>query len=439
MLRNIENKCKWSVLLKRPWIERNLESVPFSDRLKQKRRLLFHFTTFRFLVAFFLFLNLSGSLWAQNRADAPILSKEAQISIITCGAGPILYEAFGHSAVRVVDKTQGMDLVFNYGIFDFNQANFYGNFALGFMRYKLGLSGGEEFLYQYRFYKRSVREQVLNLDSSQKQAIINYLNSNLLPKNREYFYDYFYNNCSTKIVELIDSALQHQVIWQSAEPEGNVTYRKLIHQYTVFQPWGRLGIDIGLGAIIDKPLVGRQLDFLPDGLEHDLFRAVIKRGQIQVPLVIQSSVLYDAPVFYGDDPFWIGPVFLFSVILLITLGLCWKSARFPKVLLVWRSLLFVLVGMIGWVELLIWLFTNHKAAAWNYNLLWANPLFLILGLLWPYIENRFSALKTGLSFYFAAILVLWFMLPQGMNPVLIPLVMSLFVLVWITPKSKIAG
>ena len=425
--------------MKRPWIERNLESVPFSDRLKQKRRLLFHFTTFRFLVAFFLFLNLSGSLWAQNRADAPILSKDAQISIITCGAGPILYEAFGHSAVRVVDKTHGMDLVFNYGIFDFNQANFYGNFALGFMRYKLGLSSGEEFLYQYRFYKRSVREQVLNLDSSQKQAIINYLNSNLLPKNREYFYDYFYNNCSTKIVELIDSALQHQVIWQSAEPEGNVTYRKLIHQYTVFQPWGRLGIDIGLGAIIDKPLVGMQLDFLPDGLEHDLFRAVIKRGQIQVPLVIQSSVLYDAPVFYGDDPFWIGPVFLFSSILLITLGLLWKATRFPKVLLVWRSLLFVLVGMIGWVELLIWLFTNHKAAAWNYNLLWANPLFLILGLLWPYIENRFSALKTGLSFYFAAILVLWFMLPQGMNPVLIPLVMSLFVLVWITPKSKIAG
>lgn len=428
MLRNLKVKSRVSCFLKPAWIVVNLENVLFHSTLKQKTRLLFvkpGFWSFCFVL--FLF-GLNWPLVAQNTTNqAPTLSNQAQISILTCGTGPILYEAFGHSAIRVTDKVQGLDVVFNYGIFDFNQPNFYGNFALGFMRYKLGFSSAEEFLYQYRYYKRSVREQVLNLDSAQKQAIIAYININLLPKNQEYFYDYFYNNCSTKIVELLDSALQHQVVWAHVEPEGKVTYRKLIHQYTVFQPWGRLGIDLGLGAIIDKPLVGKQLDFLPDGLEHDIFRALVKRDQIQVPLVIQSSILYDAPVFYGDDPFWMGPVFLFSFILLITIGLVWKSIQFPKVLLVWRSLLFVLVGMLGWVELLIWLFTNHKAAAWNYNLLWANPLLLFLGLLWPYFENRYRALKTGLAWYFAAILVLWFLLPQEMNPVLIPLVLSLMV------------
>lgn len=420
----MEPKNRAYCLLKCEGINPNLEDVPFSGILREKRGLPF----FRSLFLVLFLFGFDTVLCAQNSSSqAPTLSSQAQISILTCGTGPILYEAFGHSAVRITDKSIGLDAVFNYGIFDFNQPNFYGNFALGFMRYKLGVSSAEEFLYQYRYYKRSVREQVLNLDSAQKQAIVNYLNINLLPKNQEYYYDYFYNNCSTKILELLDSALQHQVVWAPAEPDGKVTYRKLIHQYTVFQPWGRLGIDLGLGAIIDKPLSGKQLDFLPDGLEHDIFRATIYRSQVQVPLVISSSVLYDAPVFYGSDPFWMGPVFLFSLILLITIALVWKSVQFPRVLLVWRSLLFVLVGMLGWVELLIWLFTNHKASAWNYNLLWANPLFLFLGMLWPYFENRYLALKRGLSWYFAAILALWFLLPQEMNSMLIPLVLSLLV------------
>lgn len=365
-----------------------------------------------------------------NAQSIAKLSDKARVSLITCGAGPILYEAFGHSAVRISDPGLGMDVVFNYGIFDFNQPNFYGNFALGYMRYQLGASPADEFLYQYRYFKRSVREQVLNLDSSQKQAVFDYLNVNLLPENQEYYYDYFYNNCSTKIVEMLDSALKNQVVWHPAAMEGKGSYRKLIHQYTVFQPWGRLGIDLGLGAVIDQPINGQQLDFLPDGLERDVFRAEVRKGTVLVPLTLSSSVLYDAPAFYGDDPYWLSPGFVFSFLLFLSILLVWKSDSLFRFMRIWRSIQFLLVGILGWVELLIWILTNHKAAAWNFNLLWANPLFLFLGAVWPWIEGRFPSIRILLLYYLGAVLALWFFLPQELNPVLIPLVMSLFVLAW---------
>ncbi|HOY96006.1 MAG TPA: DUF4105 domain-containing protein, partial [Catalimonadaceae bacterium] len=169
------------------------------------------------------------------------LSAQARISLITCGPGEALYEAFGHSAIRVSDPTQSLDLVFNYGMFDFNQENFYGNFAKGSMRYMLGVSSTSDFIDQYRRFNRTVREQVLNLDSNEKRAIVEYLSKNLLPENREYFYDYFDNNCSTKIIELLDSALQRKVIWTFAQPQGTVTFRSMIYDYTTYQDWGRFG------------------------------------------------------------------------------------------------------------------------------------------------------------------------------------------------------
>lgn len=382
------------------------------------------FWTFLFCFA------LSSSLIFQKEAKAeskPILSSKARISILTCGPGPELYEAFGHTAIRVQDPQQVMDLTFNYGVFDFEQENFYGNFAMGFMRYMLGVATTEDFLFSYRRAKRSVREQVLNLDSSEKQKIAYYLEVNLKPENREYFYDYFYNNCSTKIVELLDSALNRKVIWQWAEPEGNLSFRALIRQYATFQSWGRLGIDLGLGALIDKPIRGKDLDFLPDALERDLNRASLQRNLLQFPLVLETHILYEAPAAYGEGSFFLHPAFIFSLILLISCFLYVYSSKLGRIRKAWNLLWLLLVSLLGWVETLIWFFTNHKAAAWNYNILWANPIWLILVLANVGFRHKNFANLKAIQWYYSAILVFWFLLPQTMNENLLPLVFALWI------------
>jgi hypothetical protein len=374
-----------------------------------------------------IFILLSTFITKLKAQDRPVFSGKASISIITCGEGPLLFEAFGHSAIRIQDPAQGLDLVFNYGVFNFNQENFYLNFAKGYMRYMLGVNSMEEFIFQYRNYKRSVREQVLNLDSLEVSRIGAYLNENLKPENREYYYDYFYNNCSTKIIELLDSALLKNVIWQEPQVEGKITFRKMIHQYTVFQPWGRLGIDLGLGQIIDQEIPGKRLDFLPDGVEKQLNRAQIRRGLFTFPFVKETKVLYQSEAAFGDSQFWFHPAFLFSIILLLSIFFWWKSYTKPTFQRVWAGLILILVGLLGLVELLIWLFTNHKAAAWNYNIFWANPLFLLVGLLIIISSLQFYKLRKAVSFYLASVLVFWFLFPQVLNVNLLPLVAALWV------------
>jgi hypothetical protein len=386
-------------------------------------------------ILFVLSFGLFGFHFEAHSQD-PVLSPKSSVSIITCGPGPSLYEAFGHSAIRVVDSLKGMDLMFNYGVFDFNQPNFYGNFAKGYMRYMLGVSPTEEFLFQYKYYKRSVREQVLNLDSSQKQAILTHLSINLKPENREYYYAYFDNNCSTKIIELLDSALSKKVIWQSTSADGEVSYRSLIHQYTVFQPWGRLGIDVGLGSLIDKPILGRQFDFLPDFVERDINRARIGNEVTAIPLVSQSRTLYESDYFFGKPPIWMHPGFVFSLILLISVFGFFYFPFGTRAGNLWSALLLISTGLLGWVVTSIWFFTNHIFASWNYNILWANPLFLFvgIGLIWK--PAAFRSIASGIFVYLAAILLLWFVLPQEMNVFLLPLVGALLVSFWKREKSE---
>jgi len=361
------------------------------------------------------------------QAAPPILSGKAKVSLLTCGQGKALYEAFGHSAIRVYDPSQGLDVVFNYGVFDFKQENFYANFAKGNMLYMLGLSQTDDFLFAYRNYGRSVREQVLNLDSSERVSVFRFLDNNLQAENRNYLYNYFRNNCSTKIPEMLDSALGNRIVWRHSDINGKASYRSLIYDYTVFNAWGRLGIDLGLGAVIDQSIGGKELNFLPIELEKSIVRASIRREMTDFPLVIETKTLFEPAVFFAADPFISSPVFLFTI-LLLTICLSWYySEKSSLPFRIFRTIVLVGTGALGLVELCIWLFTNHIDAAWNFNLLWANPLWLAIGfgsLIW---EKRLYSTFRFMRFYFPILLALWFFLPQTLNTDLIPLVIALFV------------
>jgi hypothetical protein len=384
------------------------------------------------LCTLFVF-HLTVSVWA----DAPVLSSKSTVSLITCGPGEALYEAFGHSAIRVQDPVQGLDVVFNYGVFDFNQENFYLNFAKGNMLYCLGISQTSDFIYAYRNYGRAIKEQVLNLDSAERMAVFRYLDVNLLPENKNYLYNYFRNNCSTKIPEMMDSALKGRIIWEYAVISGKASFRSMIYDYTEFQNWGRLGIDLGLGAVIDRPIEGKDLNFLPYELEKSFSRARIKRAMTEFPLVIENRILYEPPVYFAGDSFFLSPGFLFTLLLILA-GLIWfYSDKFPLAFRIFRAVLFTGTGLLGLVELCIWLFTNHTDAAWNLNLLWACPLFLPLAAISLFRKKTGTRFFRLLRFWFPAVLALWFFLPQTLNTFLIPLVGALWVLSF-EPKKRAA-
>jgi hypothetical protein len=166
-------------------------------------------------------------LFSVSRAQT-ILSPQAEISIITCGPYQgELYSAFGHSAIRVIDPVRGFDIAFNYGVFDFNQPNFYLNFTRGYLYYKLGVYSYPDFRDHYISYNRYVHEQALALDSAQKQKVFSYLENNSLPQNQTYRYDYFYNNCASKVRDVFVEVFKAEIKFDSSFIKTNYTIRVL--------------------------------------------------------------------------------------------------------------------------------------------------------------------------------------------------------------------
>ncbi|HYC86358.1 MAG TPA: DUF4105 domain-containing protein, partial [Chryseosolibacter sp.] len=193
------------------------------------------------------------------------LSERARVSVITCGPGQrVLYTAFGHSAFRIEDPVNGIDQVYNYGVFDFRRKNFYLNFARGQNYYKLAAYPYPNFEYEYIYFNRFIHQQVLNLDQGQKQAFFDFLEENAKPENATYLYDYFYDNCATRIRDVTQKVLGDSVRFDGSYIQTDYTIRELTDLYLDYQPWGDLGIDICLGLPMDKRAAPHEYMFLPD-------------------------------------------------------------------------------------------------------------------------------------------------------------------------------
>ena len=200
----------------------------------------------------------------------PTSAATYKISLLTCDPGDELYSTFGHSAIRVVALESGQDLVFNYGTFDFNTPFFYIKFIRRTLDYQLSLTTTDNFLREYNYFKRNVREQELNLSPEQSQAIVAFLQNNYRPENRKYRYDFFFDNCATRITDMLESVLGQSLKWNYPTESDEKTFRNLIDEYVYPLPWSDLGIDLALGAVIDREATEAEKAFLPDYLEEGL-------------------------------------------------------------------------------------------------------------------------------------------------------------------------
>ena len=303
----------------------------------------------------------------------PVLSNAAQISVLTCGGGQELYTAFGHSAFRVQDPMQGIDVVYNYGTFDFEAPNFYTNFARGRLIYTLSRQRFENFLYEYEYEKRWVKEQILDLDQNQKNDMIVFLENNYRPENRDYRYDFLYDNCSTKLPDILSQILGDQLNFQEDHLETRFTFRELIRQNLSTNSWASLGIDLALGADIDREATAYQHMFLPAYVMYQLDNTLLN-GQ---PLVKRTRTVLNNQNLRWSSLFTVAPLFWLLLLLAFSLTITYIDFR-NKTRSRWLDFsLFLLSGIAGILLFFLWFFTDHNATVNNFNILWLFPLNLV--------------------------------------------------------------
>jgi hypothetical protein len=376
-------------------------------------------------------------LFALNGFSQTItLSDSAEISVITCG--PFqgeLYSAFGHSAFRVHDPKNGIDDAYNYGVFDFNQPNFYLNFAKGYLYYKLGVYDYKRFQDYYIYYNRYVHEQVLNLTPVQKQKMFDYLQWNAQPENQHYRYDYFYNNCATMLRDIVIKNFGDSVQFDGSYIESKLTIRQLTDMYLTQQPWGDLGIDICLGLPMDKTASPNEYMFLPDYIESGFDHATIKHNGSTVPLVKVKNSINESR-FEETPAQLLKPFYVFSAFAFIALLFTFLDLRRRKLSNWFDAILFGVTGAVGFLLLFLWLFTDHNAAARNMNLLWAMPLNLIAVIFFFKSPKWLKQYFGGLAVLTALLLITWAVLPQQLNTSLIPFVVAILVRAGIQYKLR---
>jgi hypothetical protein len=395
-----------------------ISKLPFTARLFY---LSIHYLPMRnTLVLFSLFFSIN--LLGQQIQ----LSDNAHIGVITCA--PFqgeLYSAFGHSAIRVYDPINRIDYAYNYGTFDFNQPNFYLNFTRGNLLYKLSVQSYPNFRYYYLYYNRWVHEQIIDLNQEQKQILFDYLQQNAQPENQEYLYDYFYNNCATKIRDVFIEAFGDKIKFDNSYITTDYTIRDLTELYLQEQPWGDLGIDVCLGLPMDKKATPYDYMFLPDYIESSFNHATIITENGTKPLVKETIIAEPpgAPMSFDSAPH---PWVVFGVLLVIVSGISFLDFKKKKQSKWLDAILLFVTGAIGCLLFTLWVATDHKAAANNFNLLWALPTNLIAAFLLfgkqQVILKKYFGFLSGITLI---LLITWAFLPQQLNVFLIPVVIAL--------------
>jgi hypothetical protein len=376
----------------------------------------------KILLLLFLFLIVETTNAQQN-----ILSDDSQISVLTIGPGTSLNDSFGHNAFRVKDNIKGTDLVFNYGVYDFETPNFYTKFAQGKLNYLIGLNYYDDFFESYISQNRTIKEQVLNLSASDKQKLFDYLLNNIKPENRAYLYDFFYDNCATKIKDVTNIALNNSIVFNEPEDFKPGTFRTLIQNNLNKNSWGSFGIDLALGSVIDKKARPEDHMFLPENIYKFFENATIKDND--EPLIKESRVLYKKIDVAAQNQFLTSPLFVFSIIGFLILFITYKDFKNRKQSAWLDITLFSTTGLVGVLILLLWFATDHKGTHQNYNLLWANALnLLVLGpLLRKKINTWFVKYLKFLIILLCLLTLHWLLGVQVFAIGLIPFLLALFI------------
>lgn len=357
-------------------------------------------------------------------SQTPTLTENSKISFLTCASGDELFSAFGHSAFRVQDTALGIDVVYNYGTFDFNKPNFYLNFAKGKLIYSLSRRSFDRFLFEYELEKRWVKEQILDLTLAEKNKLLIFFENNYLPENRDYLYDPLLNNCSSITGDILVQQFGDAIVFDGSHLDRLYTFRELVRQNLDINSWSSFGIDLAFGAVVDRKATVQEHMFLPYYAMEQM-KNTTKNGK---PLLERERTILDYSEHMRNGFFPLSPLFWFTLLFLFT-GIVTYLDHKHKTRSRWLDFsLFLITGIIGTSILLLWFATDHTSTPKNFNFLWAFPLNLVVAFVFAF-QNQ---LPTWLPKYLwlalallGVLILLWIMRVQIFSPIVIPLLLTL--------------
>ena len=363
----------------------------------------------------FLVFTFHLSPFTLNAQSLP-LSETATASVLTCGPGNDFYTTFGHSAIRICDTAEGLDMVYNYGMFDFNTPNFYWKFMRGQLDYHIGRTTFDGFLMEYEMEGRAVWEQQLDFTPQEVSNLYLALEWNYEPENRHYRYDFFRKNCATMVWDRVAEACGKKKV-ESGEWRVR-SYRDYLHMAMREKlEWWALGVDLLLGLSADHPCTAEEAMFYPEVM-MTLLEKSTRDGK---PLVVAKNVILKEtrePLSRSFPPLVVFSL-LFALIALLTVS----EKRFhlsPIIFHLIDRVLFILAGLIGLFLIFMWFGTNHYCTEWNLNILWASPLLLLIAIRLG-CSPRWALWLQEVCFSVAVVWVIW----CGLSVALIPLILTL--------------
>lgn len=357
------------------------------------------------------------------------LSEQAEISLLTCSPGDELYATFGHSAIRITDKGLAIDWVYNYGTFNFKVKNFYLKFIRGYLNYQLVATKYTAFHKEYTTDNREVWQTTLNLTPEQKQEVFRFLENNRLPENKYYQYDFFFDNCATRIRDMFDTTLTDLLIY----PERNYTptFRQTLKPYIKNIPWERFGINLLLGLPADQKIDTWSAMYLPDYMDTIYSNIIIKQETEKQKLEVnRKQIIFKKEPIYQKTFFdYLSPIVVFSILLVVLCFVSYKEHKNNKIYTWIDGAIYLIVGFIGLLLLFMWFGTAHQAVVNNLNIIWALPTHFIVAFALFKRKNlkRYTYYFLITAVINSLLLILWKVNPQQYDLALIPILLILIV------------
>jgi hypothetical protein len=371
------------------------------------------------IILFLLILITTGyiRLFSQTEQDTSVY-------LITCGPGTETYSHYGHSALRVTIPERKSDLVYNWGVFDFSTPHFAYRFARGRLDYMLDKDTFKRFLQAYLYERRWVQVQKINLEPQEIKILMDLISENLKPENRKYRYDFFYDDCSTRIRDLLEKAIGRNLIYAPSGPDEKLSFRFLTGKYQRPYTWLNFGIDLLMGTPSDKKASYRDMMFLPIEMQTELSEALINRNGKMIPLLSNPETILDFNTPLVKPNFFTTPVFIFTLFC-VALIIFYSMVKNRRTIKTADIIIFAIYSSLVILMLFTNFITDHQQMKKNLSLLWLSPFVpvclvaVILNKKW-FVWFRIVFILCLISF------VIQIAFPGMVNSAFVPVILILF-------------
>jgi hypothetical protein len=350
------------------------------------------------------------------------VSENADVYLLTCAPGNATYSIYGHTALRICVRDTEIDRVNNWGIFDFSTPNFAFRFAKGRLDYMLGSYSYDTFISEYVTEGRAVWSQPLNLTIAEKEKLFSLINENLKPENVKYRYDFFFDNCATRIRDILAASASDTIIFPAKEKQKS--FRQLVDPNQKVLPWIDFGADMLLGLQADRKASPADEMFLPAYLMENLSASVIVHGGNREPIAGEPVTVVDMPAVATGARTWM-PQLVFYLVLFFVILVTFVPGK-PLLGRITDIVLYIIYSVLALLLIFTNFFSEHDALHFNLLILGINPLIPVLS---GYILAGKKAVKISRIAFIISLL--WIPVSliagQGINPALIPLVLIIMV------------